>query len=472
MSSISQKPVVRFAPSPTGYLHIGGVRTALFNWLFAKHHQGSYHLRIEDTDRERSTPEAVNAILDSLKWLGLDHDGEIIYQSTRFNRHYEVAQQMVEKGTAYYCTCSPEEVDAMREKAKSEGRSPKYDGTCRDKNLKSDQAPHAVIRLKCPQDGETIINDHVQGTVTVKNKTLDDLILVRSDKTPTYMLSVVVDDHDMGITHIIRGDDHLTNGFKQVQIYKNMGWSIPEFAHIPLIHGPDGAKLSKRHGAVGVEWYKQEGYLPEALLNYLLRLGWSHGDEEMISISQAIEWFNLESIGQSPSRLDFAKLNNVNAHYIKISDNQRLIQLVSQFFKDHYSHLEISEQELKWIEDGMNGLKERSKTLKELTESALIYTRHIFEYDEKARKFITEDTFTTIKDLVSTLEKIEFNHDSLNQIVRQFAEERSLKMSNLSQCIRVALTHRTVSPSIFDIMEVLGKSESLERLKSFCNTPL
>lgn len=469
---LQKKPVVRFAPSPTGYLHIGGVRTALFNWLFAKHHQGSYHLRIEDTDRERSTPEAVNAILDSLKWLGLEHEGEPLYQSTRFDRHFEIAKQMVDKGTAYYCTCSAQEVDAMREKAKLEGKSPKYDGTCRNKNLTHEQATHAVIRLKCPQEGETKIQDHVQGEVTVKNHTLDDLILVRSDGTPTYMLSVVVDDHDMGITHIIRGDDHLTNAFKQIQIYKNMDWSIPEFAHIPLIHGPDGAKLSKRHGAVGVEWYQDEGYLPEALLNYLLRLGWSHGDDEIISMEQAIEWFNLESIGQSPSRLDFAKLNNLNGHYVKNADNKRLLSLVSDFFKAKYSSLNISDQELQWIEQGMNGLKERAKTIKELADSALIYTQHLPNFDEKAQKFITPEVFDMIKKLIPFLEKVEFSHDPLNQIVRQFAEDQNIKMSNLSQYIRVALTHRTVSPSIFDIMEVLGKTTSLERLNSFCNTPL
>src|SRR5690349_956381 len=321
--------VVRFAPSPTGFLHIGGARTALFNWLFARHNGGTYKLRIEDTDRARSTPEAVAAILDGLSWLGLDWDGEVVYQSQRLDRHAEIARQLLAEGKAYRCYCTPEELEAMREKARAEGRPVRYDGTWRDRD--PSEAPPGVkpaIRLKAPQEGETVIRDHVQGEVRVANAQLDDLIILRADGTPTYNLSVVVDDHDMGITHVIRGDDHLTNAFRQTQIYRALDWAVPEFAHVPLIHGPDGAKLSKRHGALGVDAYRDMGYLPEALRNYLLRLGWSHGDDEIIATRQAIEWFDLAAVGRAPARFDFAKLDNLNGHYIREAADERLVALV------------------------------------------------------------------------------------------------------------------------------------------------
>src|SRR5579864_1141579 len=326
--------VVRFAPSPTGFLHIGGARTALFNWLFARHHQlrgdgGVFRLRIEDTDRQRSTDEAVAAIVDGLQWLGLGWDGEIVHQFTRAARHAEAARELLAAGRAYYCYCSPAELEAMRERARAEKRSVRYDGTWRDKDSAAAPAGVApVIRLRAPQEGTTTIADLVQGEVTVANSGLDDLILLRADGTPTYNLSVVVDDHDMGITHVIRGDDHLNNAFRQTQIYRALDWPIPEFAHVPLIHGPDGAKMSKRHGAIGVEQYRELGYLPEAVRNYLLRLGWSHGDDEIIATEDAIRWFDIAQVGRAAARFDQAKLDSIDGHYIRQADDARLVSLV------------------------------------------------------------------------------------------------------------------------------------------------
>src|SRR6202047_673858 len=322
--------IVRFAPSPTGFLHIGGARTALFNWLFARHHRGKFLLRIEDTDRLRSTPQAVSAIIDGLDWLGLGWDGEIVYQFERAPRHAEIARQLLAEGRAYYCYCTPAGLDAMRERARAERRSVRYDGTWRDRN--PSEAPPGVapaIRLKAPHQGSTTIRDLVQGEVTVANGELDDLIILRADGTPTYNLSVVVDDHDWGITQVSPGDDHLNNAFRQKQIYDALGWAVPEFAHVPLIHGPDGAKLSKRRGALGVDAYRELGYLPEALRNYLLRLGWSHGDDEIISTEQAAEWFDIDAVGRAPARFDFAKLDNLNGHYIRAAEDDRLIALVA-----------------------------------------------------------------------------------------------------------------------------------------------
>ncbi|MEA2755906.1 MAG: glutamyl-tRNA synthetase, partial [Aliidongia sp.] len=318
--------IVRFAPSPTGYLHIGGARTALFNWLFARHHGGKFLLRIEDTDRQRSIPAAITAIIEGLKWFGLDWDGEIVMQSERLARHAAVAAEMLARGAAYRCYCSPVELDAMRERQRAEGRPLRYEGIWRDRDpAEAPAGVKPVIRLRAPQTGKTVIQDGVQGEVEVANEHLDDLILLRADGTPTYMLSVVVDDHDMGVTHVIRGDDHLTNAFRQTQIYRGLDWAVPHFSHLSLIHGPDGAKLSKRHGALGIEEYRDMGYLPEALRNYLLRLGWGHGDDEIISTAQAIEWFDLPGIGSSPARLDFAKLDNLNGHYLREADAARLV---------------------------------------------------------------------------------------------------------------------------------------------------
>lgn len=463
----SDKPIVRFAPSPTGYLHIGGARTALFNWLYAKHTGGRFLLRIEDTDRERSTKEAVDAIFSSLKWLGLESDYDIVFQSERLTRHSEVAHQLVADGKAYYCYCSPEEVEHMREEARANGLPPRYNGFWRDRDpsLKPDGV-NPVVRFKTPQDGETVINDLVQGEIRVQNKQLDDLILLRADGTPTYMLSVIVDDHDMHISHIIRGDDHLTNAFRQKQIYEACGWHVPEFAHIPLIHGQDGAKLSKRHGAMGADEYKAMGFLPEALCNYLLKLGWGHGDDEIISREQAIEWFDLPGIGRAPARLDMAKMTNLNGHYIRNADNQRLCTLINPFLAEKLGR-ETTTLEMERISKGMDGLKERAKTLIELAEGALVYTPVPEEYDEKALTFCNETSKQHVAALRTALTTSNFTHDILETIMRDCAHSLDIKLGALAQPLRVALTHKTVSPSLFEVMEILGKEETLARIDSY-----
>ena len=368
--AVTMTVVTRFAPSPTGFLHIGGARTALFNWLFARHHGGTFLLRIEDTDRARSTEAAVEAILDGLKWLELDWDGDAVSQFERRGRHAEVAHQMLAAGHAYRCYASPEELEAMRAEQKATGQPMRYDGRWRDRDpAEAPAGISPVIRLKAPQEGETVLADHVQGEVRVQNAQLDDMVLLRADGTPTYMLSVVVDDHDMNVTHVIRGDDHLTNTFRQIQIYRAMGWDLPQFAHIPLIHGADGAKLSKRHGALGVDAYRDMGYLPEAVRNYLLRLGWGHGDDEIISTEQAIEWFDLGGIGRSPSRFDFAKLDNLNAHYMRLADDARLVSLIVPLIEAK-SGGHVSSEARDLLTRAMPGLKQRAKTLVELADSA------------------------------------------------------------------------------------------------------
>jgi len=458
--------VVRFAPSPTGFLHIGGARTALFNWLFARHHGGTYKLRIEDTDRARSTPEAVAAILDGLSWLGLDWDGEVVHQSQRLDRHAEIARQLLAEGKAYYCYCTPEELEAMREKARAEGRPVRYDGRWRDRA--PSEAPPGVkpaIRLKAPQEGETVIRDHVQGEVRVANAQLDDLIILRADGTPTYNLSVVVDDHDMGITHVIRGDDHLTNAFRQTQIYRALGWTVPEFAHIPLIHGPDGAKLSKRHGALGVDAYRDMGYLPEALRNYLLRLGWGHGDDEIISTEQAIEWFGLDGVGKSPSRFDYTKLDNLNGHYLRAADDARLVDLVVPR-AEQATGAPVGETGRARLRAGMPGLKVRAKTVADLAASALFYVRpRPIPVDAAAQKLLTPEARAHLGRLLPRLAAAtEWSEAALEAIVRQAAEEGQLKLGALAQPLRAALAGSTVSPGIFDVMVVLGREESLARI--------
>lgn len=459
--------VTRFAPSPTGYLHIGSARTALFNWLFAKHHKGKFFLRVEDTDRSRSTEEATAAIFNSLQWLGLDWDGEPVHQSNLLERHAEVAHELLEEGKAYYCYCTPAELEQMREEAKAKGLPPKYDGRWRNRDPKDgpiDVAP--VIRFKAPQEGETVIEDSVQGTVRLQNTHLDDMILLRADGTPTYMLSVVVDDHDMGITHIIRGDDHLTNAFRQAHLYTACGWDVPQFAHIPLIHGQDGAKLSKRHGALGAEHYRDLGFLPEAMRNYLLRLGWSHGDDEIISTDQAIEWFNLESIGRSPARLDLIKLANLNSHYLREADDQRLTDLVIPGIESLFVRA-ITPQEKERILKGMPGLKQRAKTILELVEGAKIYVR-VSEFDEKSEKFVTKESAKIIQPVAESLEQLtEFTEETIESAIRAVAESIGEKLGNVAQPLRVALSGRTVSPSIFEMMAVLGKEETLSRLGQF-----
>jgi glutamyl-tRNA synthetase len=459
MGKLQMIMVTRFAPSPTGFLHIGGARTALFNWLLARHHGGKFLLRIEDTDRARSTPEAVDAIFKGLKWLGLDWDEEPVFQFSRASRHVELAKQLVASGNAYYCYCTPEELEAMRDEAKASGMSPKYNGMWRDRDSKD--APcnvSPVIRLKAPLDGKTVLNDIVQGTVTVDNAQLDDMVLVRSDGTPTFMLSVVVDDHDMGITHVIRGDDHLTNTFRQIQIYRAFGWDMPEFGHIPLIHGPDGAKLSKRHGALGIESYKDMGFLPEAICNCLLRLGWSHGDDEIISIQQAIEWFSTDNLGKSASRLDFSKLENLNGHYIREADNERLLNCLLEIIGD------VSEEKRLRLLKGMNGLKQRSKTLLELRDISTIYTDNFSVPDiEKS----------SIETLAKTLQKLEIVEDwtekSLETSLRNLASEIGLSFGKIAQPLRSVLTGKKITPSIFEMLCVFGKEESVLRLKIALN---
>jgi glutamyl-tRNA synthetase len=457
--------VVRFAPSPTGFLHIGSARTALFNWLFARHHGGKFLLRIEDTDRARSTQQAVSAIIEGLDWLGLSWDSEIVHQFARAARHAEVARQLLVAGRAYYCYCTPAELEAMREKARAEKRSVRYDGTWRDRD--PSEAPPGVppaIRLRAPQQGSTTIRDRVQGEVTVANSELDDLIILRSDGTPTYNLSVVVDDHDMAITHVIRGDDHLNNAFRQKQIYDALEWPVPEFAHVPLIHGPDGAKLSKRHGALGVDAYRELGYLPEALRNYLLRLGWSHGDDEIISSEQAIEWFDIDAVGRAPARFDFAKLDNLNGHYIRAAADDRLVGLITVDLERVLGR-PLSGGEHGRLLRAMPELKLRPKTLVELAVNArfLVVPRPI-QPDEKAAKLLTREARRLLSELLQRLKAAEWQPERLEEEIRSFADERGIKLGSVAQPLRAALTGSVASPGIFIVMEILGRDETLGRI--------
>ena len=462
--------VVRFAPSPTGFLHIGGARTALFNWLFARHHSGVFRLRIEDTDRTRSTPEAVAAIIEGLEWLGLSWDDDIVYQSARAARHAEIARELLAAGRAYHCYCTPAELEAMRQKARAERRSVRYDGTWRDRA--SSDAPAGVppaIRLKAPQEGSTTIRDRVQGDVTVANGELDDLIILRADGTPTYNLSVVVDDHDMAITHVIRGDDHLNNAFRQTQIYNALDWRVPEFAHLPLIHGPDGTKMSKRHGAVGIDAYQDLGYLPEAMRNYLLRLGWSHGDDEIISTEQAIGWFDLDAVGRAPARFDFAKLDNLNGHYIRIATDERLSDLVAQRLEKVLGQ-PISEIRRARLLRAMPELKLRPKTLAELVTNALfLVSERPIRLDEKATQLSTPDARALLAEVAKQLEDVDWRVDDLERRVREFASQRGIKLGTIAQPLRAALTGSTASPGIFEVMEILGREETLGRIADAVN---
>lgn len=447
--------ITRFAPSPTGYLHIGSARTALFNYLFAKHYNGKYLLRIEDTDRARSTPEAVDAIFEGLTWLGLMPDEEPVYQFARAARHREIAEELLKKGNAYYCYATQEELEAMREKAKAENKPQKYDGRWRDRDPK--EAPQnvpPVIRLKAPLTGETTLLDLVQGEITVGHEQLDDMVLLRADGTPTYMLSVVVDDHDMGITHVIRGDDHLTNAFRQLQIYKAMEWAIPEFAHIPLIHGEDGAKLSKRHGALGVDAYRDMGLLPEALCNYLTRLGWGHGDDEIFGRVQAIEWFTTEGIGKAPSRLDFAKLMHVNAHYLKEKTAEELLTLLA--YTDLGETIKIR------LLNVLDELKLRAKNLNELREAASIFHNiRPVSYDED----ISDEQKEHLRTLLPEFENISvWEKEALEQTIKNYCEKTNIKMGQIGPAIRVALTGTRQAPGLGFLLFGLGKEESLSRL--------
>ena len=460
--------VTRFAPSPTGYLHIGGARTALFNWLFAKHHGGKYLLRIEDTDRARSTEPAIAAILDGLSWLGLPWDGEVTYQFARAARHAEVAHQMLAAGHAYHCYASPQELDEMRAAQKAAGKPMRYDGRWRDRDPK--EAPAGVkpvVRLKAPQTGQTVINDSVQGEVTVENAQLDDMILLRADGTPTYMLAVVVDDHDMAVTHVIRGDDHLNNAFRQLQIIKAMGWPEPVYAHIPLIHGPDGAKLSKRHGALGVDAYRDMGFLPAALRNYLLRLGWGHGDDEIISTEQAIEWFDLAGVGRSASRFDIAKLTNRNAHYLRETPDAVLLPLVQPRIEEKLGG-KIDPVGLERITRGMNGVKQRSRTLLEVADNLVFYALAGAPplADDKARAILTPEAKALLGKLAAALEAEAANwgEAQIEDAVRRFAESQGVKLGQVAQPLRVALSGSTVSPGIFEVVAILGPAETKQRL--------
>jgi glutamyl-tRNA synthetase len=464
--------VTRFAPSPTGFLHIGGARTALFNWLFAKHQGGRMLLRIEDTDRQRSTDAAIAAILDGLKWLGLDWDGETIYQFARVSRHAEAVMSLVASGNAYPCYASKEELDEMRETAKREGRPLRYDGRWRDRDPKD--APPGVkpaIRLKAPLDGETSIDDRVQGRVTWQNKDLDDLVLLRSDGTPTYMLAVVVDDHDMGVTDIIRGDDHLTNAARQYQIYRAFGWEVPRMAHIPLIHGPDGAKLSKRHGALGVDAYRSLGYLPSALRNYLVRLGWSHGDQEVFSTQEMIDAFSLDSVGRSPARFDFAKLENLNGLYIRATADAELVEAIERILPDigpaRGAPASLDAPLRERLVAAMPGLKERAKTLIELIDAAYyLYATRPLAFDDKAKALLTPAAAAILGKVSPLLAALgaDWTAPRLEATVRGFAEADGLKLGQVAQPLRAALTGRATSPGLFDVMVVLGREESLARI--------
>ncbi|MDE2229341.1 MAG: glutamate--tRNA ligase [Alphaproteobacteria bacterium] len=460
---------VRFAPSPTGFLHIGGARTALFNWLFAKHHKGTFRLRIEDTDRARSTPEAMAAILDGLKWLALDWDGEVVYQSRNQARHAEVARQLLAAGHAYYCYCTPAELEAMRLKALGEGRSLRYDGTWRDRDPKTaPQGVKPVIRLKAAQGGDTVVDDLAQGAVTVSNQQLDDLIILRADGTPTYNFSVVVDDHDMAISHVIRGDDHLTNSFRQTQIYKALDWTIPRFAHLPLLHGPDGAKMSKRHGALAVQEYQKMGYLPAALRNYLLRLGWSHGDDEIIATEQAIQWFDLDAVGRAAARFDFVKLANLNGHYIRQTPDDELAALALPFVEDKLGQAFDAAQRERFLK-AIPDLKPRAKTLVELAERARFYVaKRPIPVEAEARKLLDDPARARLKDLHAALDLLvdgpQWNAPHLERFVKEYCETAHLKLGDVAQPLRAALTGSRASPGIFEVMAVLGRAESLARL--------
>lgn len=450
--------VTRFAPSPTGYLHIGGARTALYNWLYARHFGGKFYLRIEDTDRERSTQDAIDKIFESLEWLKLSWDNEPVFQFSRAPLHAKLALDLVKQGKAYFCYCTPEELEEMRKKALAEGKSPKYNGMWRDRDPKDAPAGiKPVVRLKANQTGISVLHDMVQGTVTVDNSELDDLVLLRSDGTPTYMLSVVYDDHDMGITHVIRGDDHLTNTFRQMQIYEACGWDIPEFGHIPLIHGPDGAKLSKRHGALGVENYKDMGFLAKTMCNYLLRLGWSHGNDEIISREQAIEWFNSDKLGKSPSRLDLAKLTNLNAYYIRNADNKDLFDEVLPVLEKNIGRA-VSDLEKERILRGMDGLKLRAKTILDMAESAKIYLEDfiLFTPDKETRSVLVE--------VVAVIKTADWTADSLEKSLRNLAEKQGKKFGEIAGPTRFALSNSKISPSAFDMMTALGREETIRRL--------
>ncbi len=457
--------VTRFAPSPTGFLHIGGARTALFNWLFARHHGGEFRLRIEDTDRARSTDAAIAAIIDGMAWLNLDHDGEIVYQFARAARHAAVAHQLLASGHAYRCYATPAELEALREAQRAAKQPMRYDGRWRDRTDWPNDQPY-VIRLKAPRDGAVTIEDRVQGPVTVNNAELDDFVLLRSDGTPTYMLAVVVDDHDMGVTHVIRGDDHLNNAFRQLALIRALGWPEPVYAHIPLIHGSDGAKLSKRHGALGIDAYRDDlGMLAEAVENYLLRLGWGHGDAEIISREQAVEWFDLDAVGRSPSRFDLKKLENLNGHYLRESDDARLVGLIAGRVAAALGR-DLAPADQALLQRTMPELKKRASNLNDLAAASLFYLRsRPIPMDESATKLLASaspglldrarDRFAAQDDWSAT---------ALEQLARALAESEGVKLGQIAQPLRAAVTGSAQSPGLFEVLEVLGRDEVLGRI--------
>lgn len=474
------KVVTRFAPSPTGFLHIGGARTALFNWLYAKAKGGEMRLRIEDTDRARSTDAAITAILDGLSWLGIDWQGDTVYQFARQERHRQIAKELLAAGKAYRCYASREELDEMRDQAKAEGRSTRYDGRWRDRDpaqAPADRSP--VIRLKTPLEGQVRFDDKVQGSIVIPAEELDDFILLRSDGTPTYMLAVVVDDHDMGVTHIIRGDDHLTNAAKQIAIYQALGWDSPVMSHIPLIHGQDGAKLSKRHGALGIEGYRDQGYLPQAMITYLARLGWSHGDDELMTIEQMIEWFDFDGLGKSASRLDFAKLDHVNSHYLKAASATTVMghleTLTKGLRRPDFPVFPLDEVTQARFLAALPSLQERAKTLVELTENAaFLYAPTPLSMDDKAAKALDGDARSRLAGLAVDLAAIadqDWSSETLQAALKAFAERHEIKLGKIAQPVRAALTGKGVSPSVFEVMTILGKSESLSRIRSQSTSP-
>ena len=458
--------VTRFAPSPTGHLHVGGARTALFNWLLARRHRGRFLLRIEDTDRARSTEAAVAAIYDGLAWLGLDWDGEPVRQADRAERHAEVARRLLAEGKAYRCYCTPDELEAMRVRARAEGRARLYDGTWRDRDpadAPADVKP--VVRLKTPLEGETTIDDTVQGSVTVAHDQLDDMVLLRADGTPTYTLSVVVDDHDMDITHVVRGDDHLTNAFRQSQIYAALGWQRPVFAHIPLIHGADGAKLSKRHGALAVSAWRDEGILPEAMCNHLLRLGWSHGDDEVIGMADAVAWFGLDAVGRAPARFDTARLMSLNGSYIRASADATLVDAIAGRLLRMLGR-ELGTADKRRLREAMPGLKARSDTLVALAESARFYVETPpLPMTAKAARLLDADARRRLDAVADRLAALDvWSEANIETCLREVAATEGVKLGKVAQPLRAALTGSTVSPGIFEVAAVLGRGETLSRL--------
>ena len=456
--------VTRFAPSPTGYLHIGGARTALFNWLYARGRGGKFLLRIEDTDRARSTPEATEAIVKGLDWLGLDHDGEIVSQFARAARHAEVAHSLLAAGKAYKCFATQDEIQAFREAAQAEKRSTLFQSPWRDADPASHPDAPYVVRIKAPRDGVSVIKDQVQGDVTIRNDQLDDMVLLRSDGTPVYMLAVVVDDHDMGVTHVIRGDDHLNNAARQMMIYEAMGWQVPVWAHIPLIHGPDGKKLSKRHGALGVDEYQKLGYPAAGIRNYLARLGWSHGDDEFFTDAQAQDWFDLGGIGKSAARFDFKKLENLCGQHIAASEDAALLHELQAFLAVTGQNL-LDAQKSALMEKGMYCLKERAKSFPELIEKAeFILANRPIEPDEKARQALDSVSRGILKELTPHLQNASWSRDKIEEVASAFAEAQGVKFGKLAGPLRAALAGRSATPSVFDMMLVLGQEETLARL--------